>query len=183
MILGLPENQPQSSAHQSPKRDDRHSKDTDLQPQAHKAPFWQKHWPPLGWPMFENINAPKAISTRKCPDTGLVHGASYEITLHKSPNGCIIYSMEIQRWSYDRKGEHSISAPVFMRFRECATQQGERLLKRPILEEMRLFGEKQTTHSASDANNFALVSAYLIARIEKGYVPDIKRVLRLYKLI
>lgn len=183
MILGMPENQPHSSAHQSPRRDDGKQTDHNPQQQAHKDPFWQKHWPPMGWPMFENIMAPKAISTRKCPDTGLLNGASYEITLHKSANGCIIYNLEIQRWSYDHKGEHSMSAPVFMRFRECASQQGERLLKRPILEEMRLFGERQTAQNTSDANNFALVSAYLIARIEKGYVPDIKRVLRLYKLI
>ena len=145
--------------------------------------LWDQQWPPQGWPMFETVKQQKAISTRKCPDTKIITGTSYQIALHKISNKITSYTLEIQEWAYGQNGQHRISTPIMLRFKNCPQNSASDHKAYPCFEAMRLLGDVKTPKNETETNNFALVTAYLISRIEKGFVPDVKRMLKLYKLI
>lgn len=150
--------------------------------------LWDKHWPPSGWPMFESIHQSQGMSTRRCADTGVVHGMSYAVTIdnkdltdHASPR----YSIEINQWSYDNTGQHSHTTPIFLRFRPCVNPIDENTtnaLSGLCFDRLRLLKQKNEKQSSLYNTNAALLTAYIISRIDRGIVPDLKRLLRRYKL-
>lgn len=148
-----------------------------------KNSLWEQYWPPEGWSMFEEITQQKAIATKKDNETQIVSGALYNVSLHKISKAIVSYTLEIQEWSYDQTGQHKVRTPLLVRFRSCPHAPGNGHKNAYCFESLRLYGDVITPKSQSETNNFSLVAAYLASRIEKGIVPDIRRVLKLYKVI
>jgi len=186
MILGMPENQPESStANKKPFMYNKKNKKGTGRAKAksNEDKEWQKHWPPSGWPMFEGVFSQKAIATRKLEDLNITQGASYSISYYKPSPRVVEYTLEIQEWSFDQAGQHRISSPLVIRFKNCPHNNTSHDQHPRCFNSMRLYGDEKQASNALETGNFALVAAYLASRIEKGLVPDIKRVLKLYKLI
>lgn len=148
-----------------------------------KETDFNKFWPPTGWPMFEGVYDAKAIATRKLEDLNVTQGASYEITLDSISPRQREYTLEIQEWSYDTTGQHKISTALRFKFKNCPCPLSKPEVRQDCISFLSLYGAERHPHSTNETTNFALVAAYLSSRIEKGYVPDIRRVLKLYKLI
>lgn len=137
--------------------------------------------------MFEDIIDQRAMSTHRCPDSGMVHGMSYEISIEKMPKQPARYTLEINEWAYDNQGHHRLTTPLLIRFIACsrAASKGahEGGAVTPCFDTLRLMGQTKMLTNNHQTSNAALVAAYIAARIAKGLVPDIKRILRLYKLV
>jgi hypothetical protein len=197
MALNVPDHKPSSAARNdrgkksrlndttSPanKRADIKSAQGNITDENQKETFWDKYWPPVGWSMFETITNSKAIATKKDPETLIVCGASFQVSIHKQDQSSIFYTLEIQEWSYDQVGQHTVRTPLLLRLRNCPHNVESNKHDSLCFESLRLFGDIKHPQNHSETNNFALVAAYLASRIEKGIVPDIKRVLKLYNLL
>lgn len=144
---------------------------------------FNKYWPPTGWPMFEGVFEQKAIATRKLEDLNLTQGASYEISIHKSAPRTVEYTLEIQEWSFDQSGQHKITTALRLNFKNCSCNPSKGDMRTNCISSLSLYGVEKQPKTSIETSNFALVAAYLASRIEKNLVPDIKRVLKLYKLI
>ena len=140
-------------------------------------------WPPSGWPMFRDISATQGMSTRQCDLTKVVHGASFHIDSKTIDKTETLFSIEIQEWSYDQSGQHRIFAPILVTFKNYPHKNFDQEKDAPIFQSVRIFNRDKTPKSQSETNRCALVVAYMVSRIEKGIVPDVKRILKLYNLL
>lgn len=153
--------------------------------------LWDAYWPPLGWPMFEELTQPQGMSSQRCPETGTTRGMSYAVTIEKTPGKPASYALEINEWAYDAQGHHQMTTPIDLRFTACLNAAGIKSLgeqaqtqaQPPLcLDALRLLGRDRVLASNRERTNAALVAAYIAARIAKGLVPDARRILKLYKL-
>jgi hypothetical protein len=144
---------------------------------------WEQYWPPKGWPMFEGVFEAKAIATRKLEDLNITQGASYDISIDASDAKDTQYTLEIQEWSYDHSGQHKISTAFRLGFKNCSSPESTGDIRTKCITSLSLYGADKSPATVNETTNYALVAAYIASRIEKNTVPDIKRILKLYKLI
>ncbi len=138
-------------------------------------------WPPAGWPQFGAITAPSGQSVAKDIARARIFGLQYSIesvSLFKNNEKFFRHDINIQGWEYSILNE-SIEYPVLSfslldRFdlslpREC------------FLTDIRTYAS-HIPHTRRSANRALSAALFLIKQIEKGAVPDINRVLRIYKI-
>jgi len=138
-------------------------------------------WPPAGWSQFASIQSSAGQSVVKDIGTGRIFGLQYSIDsvpLFKNETKLFRHDVRIDGWEYsilNESAEYSVlSFSLLDRFdlslpREC------------FVTDIRTYaaGIAHTRRSAARAVSAAL---FLIRQINRGQVPDLDRVLRIYKL-
>jgi hypothetical protein len=100
-----------------------------------------------------------------------------------------VYAIHIAQLKYDADNICSVRNAIELNIKSIAQKsldESEPLSHNELLENFisaHFFGETALLGSAHKISNTALVCAYIMSRIDKGIIPDIKRLLRLYKLI
>lgn len=138
-------------------------------------------WPPVGWPQFASVELPSGQSVAKNLGSSRIFGLQYSIDSMPLFQGDARYyrhDVRIDGWEYSILNE-SIEYPVLSfsivdRFDESLPQEC-------FLSEIRSYDSfiPHTRRSASRAVSAAL---FMIRQIADGQVPDVNRVLRIYKL-
>jgi hypothetical protein len=138
-------------------------------------------WPPAGWSQFASVQSSSGQSVAKDLGTARIYGLQYSIDsvpLFKNDTKIFRHDIQIHGWEYSILNESTeypvLSFSLLDRFdmalpREC------------FITDIRTYasGIPHTRRSASRAMSAAL---FFIKQINRGQVPDINRVLRIYKL-
>lgn len=138
-------------------------------------------WPPAGWSQFASIQSSSGQSVAKDIGTARIFGLQYSIDsvpLFKNDTKFFRHEVRIDGWEYSILNESTeypvLSFSLLDRFdlslpREC------------FVTDIQTYGSAipHTRRSAARAVSSAL---FLIKQISRGQVPDLNRVLRIYKL-
>lgn len=138
-------------------------------------------WPPAGWNQFSTVRASSGQAVAKDISKARIYGLQYQIDsvpLFKNDTKLFRHDIQITGWEYSILNESTeypvLSLSLLDRFdmalpRECFITNIETYAT-PI---------PHTRRSATRAVSAAL---FFIKQISQGGVPDINRVLRIYKL-
>lgn len=132
-------------------------------------------WPPAGWPMLACITQANGTATK--PDMlGLrARILSYDIT-HPADG---LFSIELLSGTMDVKGAVTLKPAMGLTLRAHDDWFDSPLHE--AVKHLHIFGQ----HIIADrdtAMRATLALTYLIARIDQGLVPNVQRVLKIYKL-
>lgn len=138
-------------------------------------------WPPAGWSQFAAVKSSSGQSVAKDIAKARIYGLQYRIEsmpLFKNETKFFRHDIIIDGWEYSILNE-SIEYPVLSfslldRFdlslpREC------------FVTDIRSY-DAYVPHTRRSANRAVSAALFLIKQIENGQVPDVNRVLRIYKL-
>jgi hypothetical protein len=139
------------------------------------------YWPPRGWKQLGNISRPEGQAIAKDIKTARIYGLSYTIRTDRIFDGrqdVNRYGVSLDAWEYSILNE-SKEYPVLsfdltdrldlLKPREHYIS-GIKVLARPIRD------DRMTARRAMTA------AVFLIRQIELGLVPDVDRVLSIYRL-
>ncbi len=138
-------------------------------------------WPPAGWSQFASVQSSSGQSVAKDISTARIFGLQYRIEsmpLFKNDTKLFRHDIRIDGWEYSILNESTeypvLSFSLLDKFdmslpREC------------FITDIQTYATAipHTRRSASRAVSAAL---FLIKQINRGQVPDVGRVLRIYKL-
>lgn len=138
-------------------------------------------WPPVGWSQFAAVEQASGQALAKDIAKARIYGLQYRIDsvpLFKQDTKLFRHDIRIEGWEYSILNE-SIEYPVLSftlmdRFdpslpREC------------FIDDIRAF-DVSIPHTRRSANRAVGASLFLIRQILAGQVPDVSRVLRIYKM-
>lgn len=138
-------------------------------------------WPPAGWSQLAAIQSSSGQSVAKDIAKARIFGLQYSIEsmpLFKNETKIFRHDIKIEGWEYSILNE-SIEYPVISfslmdRFdialpREC------------FITDIRSY-DAHIPHTSRSANRAVSASLFLMKQIANGSVPDVNRVLRIYKL-
>ncbi|PZQ49161.1 MAG: hypothetical protein DI551_00475 [Micavibrio aeruginosavorus] len=138
-------------------------------------------WPPKGWSQFSSVLSSSGQSLAKDIGKSRIYGLQYRIDsvpLFKNDAKIFQHDIRIDGWEYSILNE-SIEYPVLSfslldRFdlslpREC------------FVTDIRSYAS-HVPHTRRSANRAVSAALFFIRQITSGGVPDINRVLRIYKL-
>jgi hypothetical protein len=139
-------------------------------------------WPPKGWKQFETIKYSSGQAILKNPASALVTGISYHVepipVYSKENIRRYIYAVKINGWDYNiynESREYSVlsyvlhekensAAPKYLHISDVKTQaQALEITER-------------------SAHRVFMSALFMIKQIESGVVPEVERVLKLYKI-
>lgn len=139
------------------------------------------YWPPRGWKQLGNISRPEGQAIAKDIKTARIYGLSYTIRTDRIFDGrqdVNHYAVSLDAWEYSILNE-STEYPVLsfdlsdrldlLKPREHYVS-GIKVLARPVK------GDRTIARRAMTA------AVFLIRQIELGLVPDVERVLSIYRL-
>lgn len=139
-------------------------------------------WPPRGWNIFDHIEKVSGQSIAKDPQKAKVTGLAYRIEplpYFRGKNAkAVAYNIEITGWEYTIHNE-SREYPVLsflLKERPCKSAPREFYIADMKTMTMPLRITQRSAHRITMATNF------LIKKINGGIVPDVERVLMLYKV-
>jgi hypothetical protein len=138
-------------------------------------------WPPAGWSQFASVQASSGQSVAKDIGTARIYGLHYQIDsmpLFKNDTKLFRHDIHIHGWEYSILNESTeypvLSFSLLDKFdmslpREC------------FITDIQTYASAipHTRRSAARAVSAAL---FFIKQIGRGQVPDVNRVLRIYKL-
>lgn len=140
-----------------------------------------KQWPPTGWTQFAAIQSSSGQSLAKDIGRARIFGLQYRIEsvpLFRNETKFFRHDVMIDGWEYSILNE-SIEYPVLSfslldRFdaglpREC------------FITDIRSY-DTLIPHTSRSANRAVSAGLFVIRQIANGQVPDVNRVLRIYKL-
>ena len=138
-------------------------------------------WPPVGWSQFASVHASAAQSVAKDISKARIYGLHYRIDsvpLFKNETKLFRHDIQIDGWEYSILNE-SIEYPVLSfslmdRFdltlpREC------------FVNDIRSYSTA-IPHTRRSVNRAVSAALFFIRQIGLASVPDVNRVLRIYKL-
>ncbi len=138
-------------------------------------------WPPVGWHQFADVRFSSGQAVAKDIGKARIFGLQYNIEstpLFKNEEKLFRHDIRIEGWEYSILNE-SIEYPVlsfslFDKFdpdlpREC------------FITDIRSYASL-IPHTRRSANRAVSAGLFLIRQIAQGSVPDVNRVLRIYKL-
>ncbi len=138
-------------------------------------------WPPAGWPQLAAVKQSTAQSIAKHISSGRVFGLQYRVEsmpLFKMETKLFRHDLHIEGWEYSIHNESTeypvLSLSVFDRF-------DLGLAKECFITDIRSY-DTAMPHTARSANRALSAALFMIRQIESGFVPDINRILRSYKL-
>ena len=138
-------------------------------------------WPPAGWGQFASIQSSSGQSVAKDLGTARIFGLQYSIDsmpLFKNDTKLFRHDVRIDGWEYSILNESTeypvLSFSLLDRFdmglpREC------------FITDIRTYAS-QIPHTRRSAARAVSAALFLIKQIGRGQVPDVNRVLRIYKL-
>jgi hypothetical protein len=138
-------------------------------------------WPPAGWSQFASVLASSGQSVVKDIGTARIYGLQYRIDstpLFKNETKLFRHEIQIDGWEYSILNESTeypvLSFSLLDRFdldlpREC------------FITDIRTYNTS-IPHTRRSANRAVSAALFFIKQIASGNVPDINRVLRIYKL-
>lgn len=138
-------------------------------------------WPPVGWSQFASVLASSGQSVAKDIGKARIYGLQYSIDsvpLFKNEEKLFRHDIRIDGWEYSILNESSeypvLSFSLLDKFdmalpREC------------FITDIRTYATT-IPHTRRSANRAVSAALFLIKQIHRGQVPDIGRVLRIYKL-
>lgn len=138
-------------------------------------------WPPRGWKQLGNISKPEGQALAKDIRTARIHGLSYRIgtaAVHDGAQTVHRYAMTIEAWEYsilNESYEYPILSFDLMDRLDLLTPREHyvtdiKVMARPV-QASRLASRRAVT-----------AAIFLIRQIELGIVPDVERVLGIYRL-
>lgn len=138
-------------------------------------------WPPAGWPQFASVKLPSGQSVAKNIGRSRIFGLQYTIDsvpLFQGDTRYFRHDIRIDGWEYSILNE-SIEYPVISF--SIMDRFDPSLPLECFVSEIRSYDSfiPHTRRSASRAVSAAL---FMIRQIAEGQVPDVNRVLRIYKL-
>ncbi len=138
-------------------------------------------WPPLGWREFAGIDKPFCQALAKDPARGKIFGLQYKIEtipLFKNEQKYLRHDVLIDGWEYSILND-SIEYPV-LSF-TLHDHFDENLPKESYITDIRSYSSS-IPHTKKSANRAISAGLFLMKQIDAGFVPDVNRVLRVYKL-
>jgi len=140
--------------------------------------LFAEFWPPSGWPMFACINRPSGMITANTLDLKVSQSIlKYEV--RRDDSG--VYTIEILSGTLTRTGEISLNPVLGIRFsgREDWYEEDAR----PEEDVLDLYASgKQLTPERSLILRMILAITFLISRIDRGLMPNLKKTMKLYRL-
>ena len=138
-------------------------------------------WPPAGWPQFSAVEASSGQALAKDIGKAKIFGLQYQIDsvpLFKNETRLFRHDVRIDGWEYSILNE-SIEYPVLS---FSLMDKFDLLLPREcFITDIRTYASA-IPHTRRSANRAVSAALFLIKQIAAGAVPDINRVLRIYKL-
>ena len=138
-------------------------------------------WPPAGWPQFKTIEKSCGQSLAKDAAKARIYGLQYRIdsvSLFKDQTKYLRHDVFVDGWEYSILNE-SIEYPVLSfslmdRFDNTLPQEC-------FISDIRTYASA-IPHTRASANRCVSAGIFLINQVANGHVPDVNRVLRVYKL-
>jgi len=138
-------------------------------------------WPPKGWPQFDQIEKSFGQAVAKSISSARIYGLSYKIEtvpLVRQETRLLCHHIAIDGWEYSILNESTeypvLSFTVTDRFDMAQPQEC-------FLSDIRSYSSA-IPHTRRSASRVVSAALFLIHQIENGQVPDVNRVLRVYKL-
>jgi hypothetical protein len=138
-------------------------------------------WPPVGWSQFASVQASSGQAIAKDISNARIFGLQYRIEsipLFKNETKLFRHDILIDGWEYSILNESTeypvLSFSLLDKFdaglpREC------------FITDIRSY-DAAIPHTRRSANRAVSAALFLIRQIAGGQVPDVNRVLRIYKL-
>jgi hypothetical protein len=141
----------------------------------------EETWPPLGWDSLLKHKKRTGQSLTKDANTAKVRGLTYKITsdpLHIKDRSFYIHHVRINAWEYTIQNDSNefpvLRLKIMDRFDENIPEifyiSGIKAMSCPVILNER------------SARRTVQLMRFLLAQIERGYVPDIDRSMRMYRL-
>lgn len=138
-------------------------------------------WPPTGWKQFKDIQPSLCQSLAKNPSKGKIYGLQYKIEtvpLFKDEKKYLRYDVLIDGWEYSILNE-SIEYPVLsFTLLDCFD---DNLPQECYITDIRSYSSL-IPHTKKSAARAVSAGIFLMKQISNGFVPDVNRVLQVYKL-
>jgi len=154
----------------------------DTDPSAFDAgnALFAEFWPPSGWPMFACVTRPSGtVMAGKYGVRGDQDLLKYEVRIE--PEG--IYTIEILKGTLGANGEISLQPALGMRFSGKEDWAEINAGKRPDDTVLELYVDgKQHAPERGLILRVILALTFMISRIDRGLMPNLKKTLRLYRL-
>ncbi len=138
-------------------------------------------WPPAGWSQFASVQASSGQSLAKDIGKARIYGLQYRIEsmpLFKNETKLFRHDIQIDGWEYSILNE-SIEYPV-LSF-SLLDKFDMALPKECFITDIRTY-DSLIPHTRRSANRAVSAALFFIRQIAAGQVPDVNRVLRIYKL-
>jgi hypothetical protein len=138
-------------------------------------------WPPTGWTQFASVPASSGQAVAKDISKGKIFGLQYSIEsmpLFKMDTKLFRHDVTITGWDYSILNESSeypvLSFSLLDRFDMS-------LAKECFVTDIRSYSSP-VPHTRRSANRAVSAAIFMIRQIVEGNVPDVNRVLRIYKM-
>ncbi|PZO82276.1 MAG: hypothetical protein DI626_10240 [Micavibrio aeruginosavorus] len=138
-------------------------------------------WPPAGWPQFASVKLPSGQSVAKNVGGSRIFGLQYTIDsvpLFQGDTRYFRHNIRIDGWEYSILNE-SIEYPV-LSF-SIMDRFDPSLPLECFVSEIRSY-DSHIPHTRRSASRAVSAALFMIRQISEGNVPDVNRVLRIYKL-
>ncbi len=138
-------------------------------------------WPPKGWKAFNEIDQTYGQAILKNPVSAVVTGLSYviePIPVYKSSVRGHYYAVNITGWDYNiynESCEYPVLSFIFHDKPDSKTP------KHYYMSELKT--QAQSLHlTERSAHRMYMAALFLMKQIGSGQVPDVERILKLYKI-
>ncbi len=131
-------------------------------------------WPPQGWPMFSCITRDSGYATKPSTRAGDDDCLSYAVGC--TPDG--IYSIEILAGTLGRAGT-SLSPLMGIRFTARDDQFDDHTANGAV--ELHVKGQRLIPEPGA-VLRLILAMTFMVSRIDRGIAPNVRRVLKMYRL-
>lgn len=138
-------------------------------------------WPPAGWNQFASVETSTGQALAKDIAKARIYGLQYSIQsvpLFKNNEKIFRHDIQINGWEYSILNE-SIEYPVISF--ALMDRFDVSLSKECFVTDIRSY-TSLIPHTRRSANRAVSAALFLIKQIVNGQVPDVNRVLRIYKL-
>jgi hypothetical protein len=133
--------------------------------------LFAEFWPPSGWPMFACVTRP---SGTVMTDQAVL---KYDVRMDQSG----VYTIEILSGTINRRGETTVTPVLGIRF--SGREDWYEKDPRPEDDVLDVYSNGQRLESErSVILRMILAMTFLISRIDRGLMPNLKKTLKIYRL-
>lgn len=138
-------------------------------------------WPPEGWNTLQDIDQTYGQAILKNPVSAIVTGLSYVIEpvpIYKSSARTYYYAVNITGWDYNIYNESCEYPVLSFIFHDKPASKAP---KHYYMSELKTQAQSLILTERS-AHRIYMAALFLMKQITSGQVPDIERILKLYKI-
>ncbi len=142
----------------------------------------RESWPPKGWPQFSGITQKSAQALVKDLKTARIYGLSYCVRstpLYQLDGRYYCHTVDIAGWEYTIQND-SQEYPVLSFKLTDRYDQAQPMLD--YISSVKVFA-RPIDVTAQNAKRAALAGLFLMKQVGEGFVPDPRRVLKVYRLL